>query len=737
MDLSMINTITSFSKVKKSLNFFFLLLLLLITSLTIFVPISIENQGNQKNLQIFTLNYNREYRSNLKVERSAQNNDPDVIFPTLLYQSIEIANLLIENLFDNISNGFYFSIDEQWQKTTINPEKRTYDNAQAILALLKLSDAVINQSEREFAINIAEKTANGLANNLWDPDFGGFFVSPSDRYKKPGIQGKAIQALLALYEVIGSATYRDVAIDTFNFIDNAAWNATQGYYSYVTSHTGLPLLQNPYPGDPYEPQSLRVDHNSIMGSALLDLYRIEANETYLTKACQIYDIINSTCRNTSTHLFYSGVDTQQKIVFPEATDLFINSLVLEFLAQLYNVTEDIKYYNEFFPLLNSILLKFWDNDYGGFISASSSINSSLDETTKFTERQFYGIGALDQAYKLTNNDIYYNLILDTLEILNNYLYDQINGGYYQLSNPDGSQSGDPTWKMKVTVTQSLGIYTLANIWLYSKPSALNIIWSPSTPRPQDSVTLLIAAFDPLGISTVFLNYSIDDGNYKLEEMVPHSVGNMYIIKLDPPNKDGTTIDFNIIITNNNDEQIIRGDYSFLWQKDRWPPEVEVIGFLPGNEIPLKEEFSIIVSAQDYPSQGSVKYIRIHYHLPGHDDISLLLEHFDVHLWKIIFPDGLSTAGTYSYYFESLDLELNPGFTDIGYFFILERPKDPPPLSLIVQILIVMGIFVPAGLYSYVEYKKKSARRKLKVIRKIRLRQRQQARKLSKRGTKRT
>ncbi len=646
-------------------------------------------------------------------------------FPDFLYYSIENVNLLIENLYDNDSDVFHSSIDEEWRAISINPEKRTFDNAQAILALLKLADAVINQTERDFAINIANKIGLGLFTTLGDSDFGGFYNSESDRYKKPGVQGKVIQAFIALYEVTGDPTFRDVAINTFNFIDSSAWNDTRGYYAYITSHTGFPIYENPYAGDPYEPQALRVDHNAIMGNALLDLYRMESHETYLAKAVQIYDIINATCQNTSTNLFYTGVDTRQQIVYPEETDLFINSLVLEFLAQLYNATEDTKYYDDFFPLLNSVLLRFWDNNDGGFIATSSTVDSNLDDKIKYTERQFYGIRALDEAYKLTDNILYYNLVLDTVEILNTNLYDQVNGGYYQVSNPDGTQGGDPSWMRKLTITQALAIDTLANIWLYSKPGALNVLWSPSIPRPQDKVTLLIAAFDVDGLSNVFLNYSINDSPYQILEMVPHPlVEGLFNITLDPPHPDGTTIDFNIIINDTLSNQVIRGDYSFFWRSDRWPPQVELIGFLPGVEIPVNLEFSIIVSAQDVPSQGTVKYIRVHYHRSGGDDKSLLLEQIDAHIWKATFPNGLPTIGTYSYYFESIDNELNPGFGSTNTFQIISlntssmNSTTPPSLStsrITTSIDIVSGlglIFSTFGLLSNILLVKRLRRVKL-------------------------
>jgi mannose/cellobiose epimerase-like protein (N-acyl-D-glucosamine 2-epimerase family) len=694
-----------------------------------------EEISNQKLVRNLDVKPSKESSIDIKLEELVQDTELEGYFPNFLFYSIEIANLLIENLYDNDSDGFYFSTNEQWQITDINTEKRTYDNAQAILALLKLADAVINQTEKDFALNIAEKTSNGLLTNLWDSDFGGFYVSQSERYKKPGIQAKAIQAFLALYEVTGSSSYRDVATETFNFIDTCAWDKTNGYYIYVTSHSGSPLFENPNTQDPYEPQSLRVDHNVLMGNALLDLYRIESDETYLTKARQIYDFINSTCRNKSTNLYYTGIDSTLEIVDPYSTDLFINSLVLEYLAHLYNVTEDSKYYDDFFPLLNSVLLHFWDNRYGGFIASNSYLNSGLDDNKKYTERQFYGIRALDEAFKLSDNEVYYNLILDTVEVLNTKLYDQVNGGYHQLANMDWNQGDDPSWRDKFTVTQSLAVYALANLWMYSKPSALNVLWSPSTPRPQDSVTILIAAFDSDGISKVVFNYSINNGDYQWKEMTPHSVGNMFQTTIDPPNINGTTIDFNVIINNTLNNQTVRGDYSFLWQIDKWPPEVQEIGFIPGMEIQVNEEFSIIVSAHDIPSQGDVKYVRIHYHCSEQPEKSKAFEQIDTHIWRITFPDGLPEPGTYAYYFESTDFNQLTSFSHVDFFFILGQPVSPQiPLASIIGVLVVIGIFVPAGIYTYVEYEKKSARKTLKNRKQIRYKNR--GKRVSKRGTKR-
>ena len=648
---------------------------------------------------------------------------PEAYFPNFLYSSVEIANVLIDYLYDNRSGGFYRSADQTWSNDSINRLKYSYDQAQAIIALLKLSEAVINQTERDFSVEIAEKTGNCLITDLIDVQFGGFFTSEENRLKKPGIQAKAIQALLSLYEITGNLTYRDMAINTFNFLEIDAWenvDDSNGYYAYLMSHTGLIASSNPETEDPYDPKSKRVDHNALMGEALLDLYILESDEKYLTYAKRIYNFFNTTCRNSSTGLFYTGLNGKNKIIENNSADVFINSLVLEFLANLYQITEEERYLDDFFTLLYDVLGYFWDEFYGGFYKTYSYLDPEARDKKKHTERQFYVIRALDDAYKLTNNSLYYNLIYDMMEFLTSKLYDNDNFGYFQQVNQDGTE-GQPYWKDKYAVTQSLAIYSFANLWLYSKPGVLNGVWSPSTPLAnQDSVTISVAAFDSDGLSNVLFNYSMNNDPYELVEMVPNKdIGNMFETTLDA-HSDGTTVNFNIIVNDTLGNKIVRGSYFFLWQIDVWAPQIFVISINPGIEIPVHKNFSIIVTAQDVPSQGTVEYVRMYYHLTNEpvETISLKRMNTGSYYWKVTFSDGISTPGTYLYYFEGIDNRGNPGFSYTSSFYILGT-LETLPASLVFGVLLLILVFIPAGLYTYVEFKKKSARKTLKNIRRTR------------------
>lgn len=648
---------------------------------------------------------------------------PEAYFPNFLFYSVEIANALIDYLYDNNSGGFYHAADQAWSNESIVRLKYSYDQAQAILAFLKLSEAVINHTEREFAIEIAEKAANCLITDLLDVQFNGFFISESNRLKKPGIEAKVIQSLLTLFKLTGNHTYRDVAIDTFNFLEVDAWeniDENNGYYNYLLSHTGLIANSNPEIGDPFDPKSKRLDHNALMGDALLDLYRIESDEKYLTYAKRIYNYFNTTCRNATTNLFYIGINGKNEIVDNHSADIFSNSLVLEFLAHLYNVTKEEKYFDDFLSLLNNILGNFWDDLFGSFFKTYSYLDPEARDKNKHTERQFYVIRALDNAYKLTNNSLFYNLIFDMMEFLTNNLYDDDNFGYYQQVYQDGTE-GPPYWNDKYAVTQSLAIYSFANLWLYSKPGVLNGIWTPSTPLAnQDSVTISVAAFDSDGLSNVIFNYSMNNKPYQLVEMVPNRlIGNIFETEL-VTQPEGTEVNFNIIVNDTLGNIIVRGSYFFLWQVDTWAPQISIISINPGIEIPVERNFSIIVTAQDVPSQGSVEYVRMYYHRTNEPikTISLKKMKEGTYYWEATFPDGISTPGSYSYYFEAIDSRGNLGFSYTSSFSILGY-LETLPISLVIGALLFVIVIVPAGLYTYVEFKKKSARKTLKSIKRTR------------------
>ncbi|MHA2329489.1 MAG: hypothetical protein ACXACR_13320, partial [Candidatus Hodarchaeales archaeon] len=422
----------------------------------------------------------------------------------------------------------------------------------------------------------------------------------------------------------------------------------------------------------------------------------------------------------------TGYKENGEIIEPDVSDVFINALVLEFLSKLYNVTDNSAYLEDFVTLVKALLFYFWDNLYGGFY-ASYSYNDQVErEKKKYSERQFYVVRVLDEAYKLTNNNLYYNLILDEMEFLNIKLYDNLHDGYYQLTNEDGSD-GEEFWKDKFTVTNFLAVFELANLWLYGKPSIINAIWDPIHPRPQDNVTIMVAAFDSDGLSNVLLNYSLANQPYNLTEMAPYEViGNMFSFDL-PSQPHGTSVNFNFIVNDTLGNVVVRESYFFAWETDTSAPHVMVLGVDPSNELSVNTKFSITVSATDIPSQGVVKSVRIYYFIDGQsEENSQALVQLDANLWRVEFPDGFGVPNTYGYYFEGIDDRGNFGYSAISYFYV-QSQFESIPITIIVGGLFFFLVFIPAGLYSYTEYKKKRARRILKNDRVIRGKKRRRRR----------
>ncbi|MFX0204745.1 MAG: hypothetical protein ACFFDT_02080, partial [Candidatus Hodarchaeota archaeon] len=649
--------------------------------------------------------------------RSESQEDPEWYFPNFLYYATMLGNVLIDFLYDNETGGFYRSTNEHWLPENIIEEKWTYDQAHAIRAFLKLSEALLNESQSKYAIEIANKTANYMIENLWDSEYGGFYIDDQGSgYKIPGFQGQTISAFIDLFKVTGNQTLLEIVVECLDFMNNNGWDSNNGGYYYVLSHVGIVASINPYQ-NPYQPDSKRVDHNALMGKALLDYYQISSDPLLLSKAIDVYQFINSTSRNTTTNLFYTGVDINNQIVEPSYADLFVQSQALDFLAQLYNITGDSTYYDDFFTILKNVIFYFWDDRYGAFYATHSYEDIDANDKRKFTERQFYIIGALDKAYKLSNNSLYYNVILDVLEVTNEMLYDNIHEGYFLLTTQEG-YSIDPTidnsWRDKYTITQALAIYELANLWLYSKPGVLNALWSPSQPRPQDGVRITIAAFDSDGIYNVILNYSLNNEPYQQVEMeIEPNVGNMYYTTLSSQ-VDGTTINFNINVNDTLGNIAVRGSYFFLWQEDIWGPYVEEVAIEPTYEVDVHTKLLMTVFVQDIPSQGSVTNVRVYYRENGKLVETKKLNQISGTLWSVEFPDGFSKPHNFEYYYEAIDDFGNIGYSHT-YRLIVHGELAPFPMTFVIIALFIIVILVPASLYVYVERKKKQARRIIKGV----------------------
>ncbi|MHA2494695.1 MAG: AGE family epimerase/isomerase [Candidatus Hodarchaeales archaeon] len=646
--------------------------------------------------------------------------DPELYFPNFLFYSKQVANALVDYLYDNVSGGFYRSTSEQWQAQDIDKAKYTYDQAQAIMAFLKIAEAVYNDTERDWAIQIANQTANYMITDLMEPAFDGFTTSTSEGvYRRAGIQGKAIQALVELYRVTGNDTWLNNAESCLAFMNEYGWDSEGRGYYYILNHIGSIASKNPIANDPYSPSAKKVDHNVIMGKALLDLYEITNDSAHLSRAIEIYRFLNSTCRdNELTDLFFTGVDSENYVVERSTIDVFVNCQVLEFLSELFGATNDSAYRDDFQSLLYAVLLSpgFWDNQNAGVYATFSRDVFIGRDTKKYTERQFYLLRALDEAFRITGDDGYYNIILDVMEFLNDHLYDSYHEGYISVTTEEGIIA-ETSWRDKFTVIQALAIYELANLWLYSKPAVNNAVWSPTNPRPTDDVTVTAAAFDADGLASVVCNYSIDRDPYELAPMDTHpQVGNLFTIPF-AGRSNGTTVAFSIIVNDTLGNSFVRGVYNFIFLYDIWSPYLEEVLIEPNERVmDVNTEVKTYVYIEDVPSQGRILTAGIYYHREDETELyQRLVPMTEGGYWTFEFPEKLDEPETIVYYYEAIDDSGNIGYSP-DYTIQIKGEKSVLPILPVVFGAFVVVLVIPAGLYLYVDQKKKGAKKKLKSIR---------------------
>ncbi|MFX1476314.1 MAG: hypothetical protein ACFFCO_12680 [Promethearchaeota archaeon] len=178
--------------------------------------------------------------------------------------------------------------------------------------------------------------------------------------------------------------------------------------------------------------------------------------------------------------------------------------------------------------------------------------------------------------------------------------------------------------------------------------------------------------------------------------------------------DGTTINFNIIVKDMQNNEAVRGSYYFLWQDDKWGPQVEEVGIEPGHIIDVHKSVKMSVFAQDVPSQGSVRTVSIHYSEVGKEEVIKPLTSIDNTFWGIEFDSGFDRPLSLVYYYVAIDDKGNPG-ASISYSLLVTGRAITIPLELVVIALFTVILVVPTGLYFYAERKKKQARTKIREI----------------------
>lgn len=297
-------------------------------------------------------------------------------------------------MFDHIGFGFCrYSTDNKFLVPHF--EKMLYDNALLILAYCKAYTVTKNK----LYLEIAEKTAQFILRDMTSPDGGYFSSYDAD---SEGEEGKYYlftpnEIVKLLGKEKGEAFNRRFDIkETGNFEGKSIPNLLKSNTDDKSFEAILPLIE----GYRKKRTSLHRDEkiltswNSLMISAMCELYLISKNDKYLNSAKEADEFIQNHLFDgealyASFHLGKSGVHG------------FLDEYASYIFAQLYlyRATLEQKYYIRSKTLCNKVITDFNDID-GGFY-----LYSNKHEELILRPKETY-----DGAIPSGNSLMFYNLV---------------------------------------------------------------------------------------------------------------------------------------------------------------------------------------------------------------------------------------------------------------------------------------------------------------------------------------
>lgn len=298
-------------------------------------------------------------------------------------------------IFDHIGGGFSrYSTDNYFLAPHF--EKMLYDNALLILAYAKAYEL----SHNKLYLDIAERTANYVLNEMTSPDGGFYSAQDAD---SEGIEGKYYLFEPAeIINVLGQengqefCNYYDIT-EKGNFEGKSIPNLLRTTDFTANYHALLPKLYD-YRKKRYHlhlDDKILTSWNGLMIAAMCHLYRVTQNIKYINAAEQAQSFIENNLYEDNS-LFVSWRDNRRSgrgFLDDYANEIFA-------LLSLYESTFDKTYLSHAKTLCDMCISLFFDKNASGFF-----LNGSKNEALIMRPKETY-----DGAMPSGNSIMAYNLL---------------------------------------------------------------------------------------------------------------------------------------------------------------------------------------------------------------------------------------------------------------------------------------------------------------------------------------
>jgi len=190
----------------------------------------------------------------------------------------------------------------------------------------------------------------------------------------------------------------------------------------------------------------------------LKLYEITRNETYLMKSKQILEYINETFYNPLWGYYTPLLTRDHRIISPNGNYFRYgsatyreNMLILEVYLEYYRITSESSMLNWVSLVFENLLRSFTDDIYGGITTIAD-----IWVLGKSPWMQSFTVLLAYELYLLTQNNVYLDIINETVDVLNN-MWDE---GYHHFYYSDYSILNPNRFTIECVGSKPLLAYTV-------------------------------------------------------------------------------------------------------------------------------------------------------------------------------------------------------------------------------------------------------------------------------------
>ncbi|GAB4167589.1 MAG: hypothetical protein Kow00108_00050 [Calditrichia bacterium] len=413
--------------------------------------------------------------------QSAYLNQPDLFIPY-----VDSCATFWTNVYDDNLGGFYTEVDKTGNILNTNKKNMITQsrNAYAMVRAFQLTGDTTY-------LNYARGALNFQIEHAWDETYGGWFdglnsrgwlTNPTEN-KTAFNQHYAILGLLAYYEATNDTFFRNWVETTYQNNETYLWDNHEtlfGYYDYANDQ-----MRNPID------KSFNATVDAIT-THLLQLYLITGDQQYLNRLNELgQNILDRLVASMPSQAigFAEKYDSGWNIKSNETMTIMGHVLKTGWcLARLYYLTENQEYLDAAKYVVNDVLEKGYDHQYGGPYKDYNRVTGEmlmwgLQDTAKAWWQMEQAVTAGLMLYDLTGNQTYLNMADETLDFFMKYFVDHHYGEVYA----DRTRTGGLAWNENKGSGGKAGYhstelgyygYLYASLYLLDQPAHLFYYISP-------------------------------------------------------------------------------------------------------------------------------------------------------------------------------------------------------------------------------------------------------------------